>query len=1069
MQNNLFNQALLKKYAKDKSFKLTVPKHDFIKMHAEKVENGDFNSEQSSYLYFYDFLKEILDYDREENILFDEKEDLGRGKSEFALKSGDSKFIVIELKDQQTDLDKAQTRVNDKRTPVDQAFDYAQHSDVDNPIDWIFVSNFKEFRLYNYQKRSGKCICFTHEDLLDQEKFRSFMVAFSKKSYANKEYPKKLVEDTLIIEKQLETNFYKLFHETRLMLIKELEELNDLSREDAVHYAQLILNRYMFISFAEDTGLLASQISTDTIVTPIKKGNLRHRSIWQRLNELFLDINEGNEYKKISAYNGGLFEEDLDFIKIRDILENQELFEGVWQDWNFDLYEKDILHLLEPHADKINPIYKNLLTISSFDFSSELDVNILGHIFENSIGDLEELKADVKGRRKKEGIFYTPSYITDYICRNTIIPYLSKSGDVDNVPDLIKEYSWSPNELDKLDEKLQEIKIVDPACGSGAFLNKAADVLLEIHNGIFDLKMGYTKTSQMRVGKGKRRRTESVEHFDLGVIVFDAIEKRREILLNNIFGVDLNEESVEITKLALFLKVCKKGLKLPNLDSNIKCGNSLIDDPAFAGDKAFNWEEEFSEIFEEGGFDVVLGNPPYVRQEKIKEIKPYLKEHYEIYHGMADLYTYFFEKGLKILREGGFFSFICANKFTRTKNDFHLRKFILNHKFMKYNDYTGKNVFEDATTNPSVIVIENSFDEENNIEINDEFEIPQNRFDEGIWSFKNPIILDLKDKIESNGVKLGELNLRIYYGIKTGYDKAFIIDKTIRKRLIEEDYNNNSIIKPLARGRDLKRYKIEYKDLYIILSSIGTPIEEHPSIKSYLNEHENQLKKRRDQGKNWWELRACGYYQDFKKEKIMWGNLSIGPNFSYSEDEFYTTAPANIMTGDNLKYILTILNSKLTFFFFSLIGVKVDSGYSEWKKNRVEQLPIYLATPEQQQPFIEKADQMLKLNRQLQKEVKGFQDWVQHTFAIEKLSKKLEKYYELELDDFLDEVRKKKVDVKLRSNYKTLKNEFEESQAMIQPLLREIQEKDDEIDRMVYELYELNEGEIEIIEESLNN
>jgi type I restriction-modification system DNA methylase subunit len=283
-----------------------------------------------------------------------------------------------------------------------------------------------------------------------------------------------------------------------------------------------------------------------------------------------------------------------------------------------------------------------MLTISSFDFSSELDVNILGHIFENSIGDIEELKEDTKNRRKKEGIFYTPDYITDYICRNTIIPYLSKSGKVDKIPDLLNEYSWS-TEIEDLDEKLKNIKIVDPACGSGAFLNKATDILLEIHETIFDIKKGYTTITDMRVGKGKGRRTESIQHTDLGVYVFDHIEKRREILLNNIYGVDLNEESVEITKLSLFLKVCRKNLKLPNIDKNIKNGNSLIDDPKYT-DKPFNWNESFSEIFKEGGFDIVIGNPPYVRQEKIKEIKPYLKENYEVYTGISDLLRIFLKK-----------------------------------------------------------------------------------------------------------------------------------------------------------------------------------------------------------------------------------------------------------------------------------------------------------------------------------------------------------------------------------------------------------------------------------------
>ena len=164
---------------------------------------------------------------------------------------------------------------------------------------------------------------------------------------------------------------------------------------------------------------------------------------------------------------------------------------------------------------------------------------------------------------------------------------------------------------------------------------------------------------------------------------FDNIGQRREILLNNIYGVDLNEESVDTTKLSLFLKVCRKGLKLPNLDKNIKCGNSIIDDPEYT-DKPFKWEEEFPEIFVEGGFDVVIGNPPYVRQEKIKDIKPYLKNNYETYTGVADLYIYFFERGLKLLKEGGMFSFICSNKFTKANYGNNLRNYILKNELQQY-------------------------------------------------------------------------------------------------------------------------------------------------------------------------------------------------------------------------------------------------------------------------------------------------------------------------------------------------------------------------------------------------
>jgi len=1048
----------MKKYAGNKAFQLTIPKHEFLKTHAEKVENGDFKSEKSSYLYFYDFLKEILGYDREGNILFEDKEAIGRGKVEFVLKSADEhKFMVIELKDQTVDLDKQQNKANDKRSPVDQAFSYAQHSEPNNPIDWIMVSNFKEFRLYNYNERSGKCICFTYEDLLNKETFKSFMIAFSKKSHTEKDYPKKLLKATLVVEKQLEHNFYKLFHETRLMLIKELEEFNDLSREEAVHYAQLILNRYMFIAFAEDSGLLHSQLSTDTIVTPIKKGNLRHRSIWQRLNELFLDLNEGNDYKKISGYNGGLFAEDLDFLKIRDTVEDQEIFRDVWQDWKFNEYEKDIKHLLGAHADVVNPIYKNLLTISSFDFSSELDVNILGHIFENSIGDLEELKEDTKGRRKKDGIFYTPEYITDYICRNTIIPYLSKSGDANTVDNLIGEY-WG-SAIKELDEKVKNIKIVDPACGSGAFLNKAADVLVEIHQAIHEVLYKDLKETL--------------------IPYFDHIGKRREILLNNIYGVDLNEESVDITTLSLFLKVCRKGLKLPNLSKNIKCGNSLIDDPQYT-DRPFNWEEEFSEIFDEGGFDITIGNPPYVRQERIKEIKHYLKENYEVYTGVADLYVYFFEKGMKILKKGGMFSFICSNKFTRTGYGKNLRKFILNYQFVKYVDYTEGNVFLDAKVDPCVTVIKNMMPlDKNTVLINNKYEILQNNFNENNWNFERPEIIDLKNKIIGKGIKIKDIDdISIYRGILTGYNKAFIINEKTKNELINKDKKNLDIIKPILSGKDIQKWEIKYNNLYLIFTYIGIPIDDYPAIKEHLNRYKTELEKRWDKGNYWWELRPCDYVGEFQRDKLVYPYIKKQLFTVFDDNGYYVLDTGAFITSKtiNIKYLGTIISSKPLNFVFKLIAnplarTSVNSKeIPRYKLNKasVEQLPIYLASSEEQQPLIELADTMLNFNRLLQEEVKGFQGWLKQTFKVEKLSQKLEKYYKLDLDEFLDELRKKKIDVRSRENQELLRNEYHKSLNIITPLLQEIKQTDNEIDVLVYELYGLTDEEIKIVEDNIN-
>src|ERR1035438_10005461 len=222
MKNDLFNQTLLRKYSKN--FKLTPSKHDLIIKHIEKLEEGQFEAETKNYIYFYEvWLKGILGYDLDDNVLVEEKEEQGRGKSEFILKSGDKKFMVVELKDQKTDLDKPQNRVNDKRTPVDHAFDYAQHT---GDIDWILVSNYNEFRLYNWYKK-GHYISFKVGELLDKTLLSYFLLSFSKKSHIETGYIDKLMDKTVVIERELEKEFYKLYNETRLMLIKEFEEINE--------------------------------------------------------------------------------------------------------------------------------------------------------------------------------------------------------------------------------------------------------------------------------------------------------------------------------------------------------------------------------------------------------------------------------------------------------------------------------------------------------------------------------------------------------------------------------------------------------------------------------------------------------------------------------------------------------------------------------------------------------------------------------------------------------------------------------------------------------------------------
>ena len=456
--------------------KINQPSMNPINDWINRLNNNTLEKEKQNYINFKDIiLGRLLGYELEDLEFEHDPGSEGR-PVEFTLKKKDKEYVVVEVKGTKTkDLNR---RYNREQSAIEQATNYAS---IKKETQWAIVTNYDEFRLFNPNYRE-QYISFKFKELEDEKILKQFMLIFSKFSLIEKDIPKKLLKETTRLEKDIEDEFYQLFSETRLMIIKELE-YSGLNKEEAIRYAQLILNRYIFACFAEDIGLIPSETTTKTIQTPIDNQNLFDFTIWDRINELFRFIDKGNPTKDITEFNGGLFNENLRHLEIRDIIDDTSFYDDCKKKWKFEEKYEEIEKDIQDYKDQLNPIYKNLLVISSLDFESELDVNILGHIFENSIGDIEELKDQTKTRRKKDGVYYTPEYITDYICRNTIIPYLSKTEDINTVNDLIEQYS---SNIELLDNKVRNIKIIDPACGSGAFLNKAADVLLEIHEQIFN-------------------------------------------------------------------------------------------------------------------------------------------------------------------------------------------------------------------------------------------------------------------------------------------------------------------------------------------------------------------------------------------------------------------------------------------------------------------------------------------------------------------------------------------------------------------------------------------------------
>ena len=658
--NNLFNEKKMEEFIElyDSNLVINSPNEDPVCDWIKKLNNNELEDEKKNYANFLVIILERLLGYKIEDIAYETDPGSEGRPVEFTFKKGEKEYVVVELKGTKTkDLNK---RYNRGQSAIEQVTNYAS---IKEETQWAFVSNYNEFRLFNPNYRE-KYISFKFKSLTDPEVLKKFLLIFSKFSLIEEDIPQTLLRETRIIERELEDEFYQLFSETRLMLIKELEcSSEDIDRVEAIRLAQLILNRYIFICFAEDLKLIPSETTADVLITPLEKKNLFEFTMWNRLNELFRFMDKGNEVRGIGSFNGGLFKENLKNLEIRDFIEDLHFYDDCYKNWKFEEKYDEMTNLLGEYKDTLNPIYKNLLVISSFDFESELSVNILGHIFENSIGDIEELKEELdkdktKEKQKKDGIFYTPEYVTDYICKDVIISYLSMNGNATTIHELIKEYETNDN-LKELDKKLKQVKIIDPACGSGAFLNKAVDVLFEIHQDLHDSMYA---------------NDDSLDQY------FDSLESRRQIISDNIYGVDLNEESVEITKLSLFLKLASntgitKGFQLPNLDKNIKCGNSLIDDEKIVANKAFNWKEEFKDIFDNGGFDIVVGNPPYGAKLPKKE-KNFLNKNY-IKGGSETAISFIKMSKDKLLKSKGKLGFIIPKAFTYASNYDSIRSDVL--------------------------------------------------------------------------------------------------------------------------------------------------------------------------------------------------------------------------------------------------------------------------------------------------------------------------------------------------------------------------------------------------------
>jgi hypothetical protein len=460
---------------------------------------------------------------------------------------------------------------------------------------------------------------------------------------------------------------------------------------------------------------------------------------------------------------------------------------------------------------------------------------------------------------------------------------------------------------------------------------------------------------------------------------------------------------------------------------------------------AFDWQRAFPTVFARGGFDAVIGNPPYVRQEMLGEDKIYFKNHYKVFNNMADLYSYFFEKGMDILKQGGVFSIIVANKWMRANYGKPLKKWMKEFNIEEIIDFDDLPVFKNATTYPCIIKILNTvnihktrlvqmnslaFTDLNGYVHENGYEVDISLFNDEFWTIKSQGIQLLLRKLLNGNSPLSDfIGGEMFYGIKTGLNSAFIVNSEKKNELQKNDSSSSELLKPCLLGKEIKRYSPPDSDNYIIFIPKGWTNnhykgrrnpwalfqDDYPAIANHLESYKTRAEKRYDQGDYWWELRACDYYDKFENGKITWGNLSIKPSFYLDLEKNYINAPS-VMIASEDRYLLAILNSKLSFFIVSNIAASRQGGFYEYKPMYVSKIPIH------------------KIN--------------------------MEDSSELLIQDRLEFLVNQIIDV--NKNY--LKTNIPNGKKRLQ---REIDAIDAEIDRLVYELYDLTEDEIRIVEESV--
>ena len=938
------------------------------------------------------------------NLTTEQKNEVGSKKADGAILLNDVVIGVIELKDHKTP-DLASIEL--------QAFGYkSKHKDT----RLVIISNFEKLRLYidnAVEYREWDIFHMTAED------FRELYLCLAWQQ-VERGVALQMKQESVSSEDQITKALYKDYSQFKRVLFADILKLNPAPEgKDEKEWqlllfkkTQKLLDRLLFIFFAEDCGLLPPNSIVQIIDQWEKLKEMdEYRPFYDRMKKYFGYMNTGFQGKKyeIFAYNGGLFKPDeiLDNIKISD-------------------------DLLVEHTRRI----------SEYDFESDVDVNILGHIFENSLSEIEEVTRQIEtsntpfpvgegpverlSKRKQDGVFYTPQYITKYIVENTVGRLCAEKKQELNIiedeylSDQRRQTQTKKRLMDQLQQYrkwLLEITILDPACGSGAFLNAALQFLIAEHKHIDEMEAKVTGST----------------------IEFQGVENA--ILENNLYGVDINEESVEIAQLALWLRTAKPHRKLNSLNENIKCGNSLISDPAVAGDKAFDWQKEFPKVFEKGGFDVVIGNPPYVRPHYLKdEMKKHLWNVFQTYERKADLYVCFMETALRLVKDKGFTSFIVSDGWLRLDSFEQIRRYVLkNASVLQIIDFT-KDVFESATVKTCIFVFQKGIIENNILQsavIDDKVDlnnidyhlIRQEAFNT-TYKYVFDLSIDeissmLKDKMQTNSQQLGAL-FNLSFGVKTGDDERFL---TFNPSLSPD-------CKKLVRGADINRWTIDFKGEYVIYQP-----EQMRANKS---------------------TARPGTAERFEQPKVLVRDTGGGLMATYDDSAYYVKDVIIIEDEDkstkSLKVLAALLNSKLLRWYYETTFPTLHV-----QRNELASLPIpNMGNTEE---LVSMTDTMLSLNSKLQEKRARFLHRISDNLEGVKITSALQQFDQLDFNGLMAELKKQKLSIPLKQQDEW-EDFFNERVAECRELSAQIKATNEEIDNKVFDLYGLTEEERRIVMES---